>query len=367
MGVVGGAEAPGATAGAAGGSDQTGGTGGGCGRFTGTSGVSAGAWAENAAGVGETVGAGDGLEPGRRRVRPARRRRRLEPGRRHRRRLGPGRWRGRRLEPDRRRGRLRPDRRHRRRLGPGRRRLGPGRRRSRHLDSGLRRGRRFRPGRRRRRRPGRRREERFQQANHPRVLRRPGCLSHAGRFGRPGGRAIGRVRRARRAGRGRQRAGRGRRLLRPAPGGKGRLGLGNRREQRFGRAGRCQAGRRWRCLPRRGRRGRGRGWSLGRGRRGSLLRMAAAEGGERPPGGNPEATRVAELADHGRPAARAGLASAGHEPPGCVMLPGHAAAGRRTADSRPANVAEVITRRVVALWAHCPHTHPFEPIPLGSP
>ena len=83
MGVVGGAEAPGATAGvmrpgrdrrprrlglagAAGGSDRTGGTGGGCGRFTGTSGVSAGAWAGDAAGVGET-GAPATAEPGRRR------------------------------------------------------------------------------------------------------------------------------------------------------------------------------------------------------------------------------------------------------------------------------------------------------------
>ena len=216
---------------------------------------------------------------------------------------------------------------------------------------GRRRGRRFMPG--RRRRPWRRREERFHQANRPRVLRRPGCLSHARCFGRPGGRAIGRVPRARRAGRGRRR-------LRPAPGRKGRLGLGNRREQRLGRARRCQAGRQ--CLPRRGGRGRGRG------RGGSLLRMAAGEGGERPPGGNPQATRVAELADHGRTAARAGLGGAGHEPPGCVMLPGHAAAGWRAADSRAANVTEVTARRVVALWAHCPHTHPFEPtMPLGSP
>src|SRR6266436_8063285 len=94
-----------------------------------------------------------------------------------------------------------------------------------------------------------------------------------------------------------------------------------------------------------------------------------AERGERPPAGYPEAARLAELTGHGRPAARAGLAATGHEPSGRVVLPDHAArTGRRTNDLRPANVADVTARRVVALWAHCPHTHPFEPtIPLGSP
>jgi hypothetical protein len=48
------------------------------------------------------------------------------------------------------------------------------------------------------------------------------------------------------------------------------------------------------------------------------------ERGKGAPGGNPESARLAELADHGRPAARAALAAAGHEPAGRVMLPGHA-------------------------------------------
>ena len=91
-----------------------------------------------------------------------------------------------------------------------------------------------------------------------------------------------------------------------------------------------------------------------------------AKRGERPPGGDPEIARVAELAGHGRPAARAGVAAAGRGSSGRVMLPGHARARKRTADPRPADVTEVTTRRVVALWAHRPHTRPFEPtIPLG--
>jgi len=73
-----------------------------------------------------------------------------------------------------------------------------------------------------------------------------------------------------------------------------------------------------------------------------------AERGKGPPGGNPESARLAELAGHGLPAARTGLAHAGHEPAGRVMFPGHALRpGRRAADSRPANGAEVTARRVV--------------------
>ena len=48
------------------------------------------------------------------------------------------------------------------------------------------------------------------------------------------------------------------------------------------------------------------------------------ERGKGAPGGNPESACLAELADHGRPAARAAVAAAGHEPAGRVMLPGHA-------------------------------------------
>src|SRR5205823_3003016 len=184
---------------------------------------------------------------------------------------------------------------------------------------------------------------------NPGILRR---LSHTGRLwrkGRPGGLAADRGRRLRLL---RRLLRRLLLLLRAAPRRKGRLGLGNRREQRFGRAGRCRTRRRH--LPR-----------LGGGSRRSLPLIAKR--GEGPPGENPETARLAELTGHGRPAARAGVATAGHELSGCVMLPGHARARERTADSRPANVTEVTTRRVVALWAHCPHTRPFEPtIPLGS-
>src|SRR5690242_16000579 len=93
-----------------------------------------------------------------------------------------------------------------------------------------------------------------------------------------------------------------------------------------------------------------------------------AERGKGPPGGNPESARLAELTGHGLPAARARLTRAGREPARRVMFPGHALRpGRRAADSRPANGTEVTARRVVTLWAHCSHTHPFEPtIPLVS-
>jgi hypothetical protein len=282
----------------------------------------------------------------------------VRPGRDRPRWLRPGRGRGR-LRPGLRRRGLRPGCRRRGRLGTDRgRRLGthlrPGRRfRPRH-----RRGRRVRPdrgrrGRRRRRRPRGRREQRFEQAYHPGPFRRLGCLWHVSRLrnGRPGGLAAGSGRR-RQAGRGR--AGRGRRRLRAAPGRKRRLGLGHRREQRFGRAGGCRTGR---CrLPRLGGSGEG------------TLRLIA-ERGEGPAGGNPESARLAELTGHGRPAARATVAATGHEPPGRMMLSHHAVrTGQRAADPRPAYVTEVTTRRVVALWAHCPHTHPFEPtFPLGSP
>jgi len=147
---------------------------------------------------------------------------------------------------------------------------------------------------------------------------------------------------------------RGRRRLHSTPGRGQRLGPGDRREQRFGRAGGCRTGR---CrLPRLG------------GSRGGTLRLIA-ESGERPAGGNPESARLAELTGHGRPAARAAVAAVGHESPGRVVLPEHAVrAGQRAADPHPANVTEVTTGRVVALWAHCPHTHLFEPtFPLDSP
>jgi len=157
----------------------------------------------------------------------------------------------------------------------------------------------------------------------------------------------GRRRQAGRGRAGRGRAGRGRLRLRPAPGRKRRLGLGNRREQRFGRAGGCRTRR---CrLPRLG------------GSRGGTLRLMA-ERGERPTGGNPKSARLAELTGHGHPAARATVAATGHEPPGRMVLPDHAVrTGQRAADSGSANVTEVTARGVVALWAHCPHTHPFEP------